>query len=106
MSKFDPHKFSFTLSHQKNSPPTKNDISKKILYLKKHIFETPHTKKWHFRDDHIPKMDFSILSHAKNGIFETSTIHKNGVFKIPAYKHGNFATPIQKNRFTSPPHFQ
>ena len=43
-------------------------------------------------------MDFSIPSHAKNGIFETSNIHKHGIFEIPAYKNGNFETPIQKNK--------
>ena len=88
------------------TPHMKKCIFETPTYKKWHYLE-PHTKKWHFRDDHIPKMDFSIPSHAKNGIFETSTIHKYGIFKIPAYKNGNFETHIQKICSPPPPpHFQ
>ena len=94
MSKFDPHKISFTLS-----PPTKNDISKKKLipkntFLRPHIpksgiFETTKYQKWTFQYPHMQKTTFSRrLTYIKMA-YSRSPLTKMAISK-PLYKKIKF----------------
>ena len=94
MSKFDPHKISFTLS-----PPTKNDISKKNLipkntFLRPHkpksgIFETTKYQKWTFQYPHMQKTTFSRrLTYIKMA-YSRSPLTKMAISR-PLYKKIKF----------------